>query len=78
MAVGITLVYAPHDGTLENGRPWTKAENVIYGMFSKAGWGVALAWVVYACHYGFGGMFSVRRVSELRVVIHEFHRVVSF
>ncbi|XP_028392822.1 nose resistant to fluoxetine protein 6-like [Dendronephthya gigantea] len=58
IAIGITLVYAPHDATLKDGRAWKTAENVIYGMFSKAAWGVALAWVVYACHYGFGGLIQ--------------------
>ena len=54
IAIGITLVYAPHEDT-HNGRQWTKTEKMFYGVFSKPAWAVALAWVVYACHYDFGG-----------------------
>ncbi|XP_071813468.1 nose resistant to fluoxetine protein 6-like isoform X2 [Apostichopus japonicus] len=35
--------------------PWSKAANVIYQMFCRFAWGVFLAWVVFACHYGYGG-----------------------
>ena len=56
IAIGLTLVYAPHEDTLKDGRHWIETENIFYGVFSRAAWGVALAWVVYACHNGLGGM----------------------
>ncbi|XP_046843105.1 nose resistant to fluoxetine protein 6-like [Xenia sp. Carnegie-2017] len=55
--VGMTLVYSPHDNVTD-GRQWTKTEKVLYGMFSKVAWSMALAWVVYACHYGYGGIIQ--------------------
>ena len=33
----------------------TKAENVIYIMFSRFSWSVGLALLVFICHYGYGG-----------------------
>ena len=33
----------------------TKAENVIYIMFSRFAWSLGLGILVFACHYGFGG-----------------------
>ena len=41
------------------GSPFNKAENVAYGTFSRTAWGLALAWVVYACHTGLGGKILV-------------------
>ena len=54
----MTLVYAPHDDIKKGGRPWTRTERVFYGIFSRAAWGVALTWVVYACHNGLGGVWN--------------------
>ena len=33
----------------------TKAENVIYIMFSRFSWSLGLALLVFTCHYGYGG-----------------------
>ena len=35
------------------------AENVIYLMFSSFAWGVGLAFVVFSCHNGYGGVINV-------------------
>ena len=34
---------------------WTTLEAVIYRCFSKTGWSLALSWVVFSCHNGYGG-----------------------
>ena len=36
----------------------TLAENVIYQMFSRFAWGVGLAFAVFACHNGYGGVIN--------------------
>ena len=54
-AVAMSLVYAPHESMLPDGREWGKAENIIFGTSQRLLWGLALAWVTYACHYGYGG-----------------------
>ena len=34
---------------------FTTLEAVIYRCFSKTGWSLALSWVVFSCHNGYGG-----------------------
>ena len=41
-----------------HGHEFSAAENVIYFMFSRFGWGVTLFMVVYACHHGYGGVVN--------------------
>ena len=36
----------------------TLAENVIYQMFSRFAWGIGLAFAVFACHNGYGGVIN--------------------
>jgi len=35
--------------------PFSRAENITYGTFSRFAWSLALAWVIFACHRGLGG-----------------------
>ena len=37
----------------------TLAENVIYIMFSRSIWALGLALLVFACHYGYGGIINL-------------------
>ena len=32
--------------------------SIIYGIFSRFAWSVALTWMVFACNYGYGGKLS--------------------
>jgi len=52
--LGVSVVYGIYTVTKKGGRPFNQAENIIYGTFSRFTWGLALAWVVYACHRGYG------------------------
>jgi peptidoglycan/LPS O-acetylase OafA/YrhL len=51
--MGLVIIYAFYGSY--HGHEFSLAENVIYFMFARAGWGVCLALVVYVCHYGYGG-----------------------
>ncbi|KAL9976327.1 hypothetical protein ACROYT_G013617 [Oculina patagonica] len=55
---GVSSVYGVYTYYKEDGRPFTQAENVIYGTFSRFVWGLALAWVIYACHKGYGSLVN--------------------
>ena len=59
------------------GRPFNTAENVIYGTFSRFVWGLALAWVIYACNKGYGSK-SVLCVLRLLKTVHSTFRDVDF
>ncbi|XP_020892990.1 nose resistant to fluoxetine protein 6 isoform X2 [Exaiptasia diaphana] len=58
--VAIVLALAPLYGTYKaykkNPQPLTLTENVFYATFSRISWSLALAWVIYACHAGYGGL----------------------
>ena len=53
--MGIGVVYGLYPSYKT---PMTKTATVIYAAVSRFVWAVALAWVVYACKYGYGGKSS--------------------
>ena len=56
IAFALATLYGKYGSFKEGGRPFNRAENVIYESFSRFAWGVALAWVIFICHSGYGGM----------------------
>ena len=66
----------------------TKAENVIYIVFSRFTWSLGLAFLVFACHYGYGGPINwflsmkiwipLSRVSYNAYLLHPFILMVIF
>lgn len=54
--LGMATVYGFYSSY--HGHTLSKAENVIYFMFARTTWGVALAIVTYVCHYGYGGFIN--------------------
>lgn len=52
--LGLTVVYGIYGATKQGGKPFNKVENILYGTFSRLTWGLALAWVIYACNRGYG------------------------
>ena len=51
--LGLATVYGFYGDY--HGYPVSTAGNIAYFMFARTAWGVALALVLYACHYGYGG-----------------------
>jgi len=41
-----------------NGHTWTVFESVMYNCFHKTGWSLALGWIVFSCHKGYGGLID--------------------
>lgn len=58
IALGVSVVYGVYTYYKEDGQPFTRAENIIYGTFSRFVWGLALAWVIYACNKGYGSLVN--------------------
>ena len=54
IALVVSAVYSVYTSYKEDSRPLNKAENIIYGTLSRVVWGLALAWVIYACNKGYG------------------------
>ncbi|XP_020624606.1 O-acyltransferase like protein-like isoform X2 [Orbicella faveolata] len=42
----------------DNPQPFSHVENIIYGTFSRFAWSLALAWVIFACQRGLGGLVN--------------------
>ena len=56
IVVALSTLYGKYSAVRkDNPKPFTRAENIIYGTFSHCAWGLALAWVIFACHRGLGG-----------------------
>ncbi|KAJ7365133.1 hypothetical protein OS493_007782 [Desmophyllum pertusum] len=58
IGLGVSSVYGVYTFYKKDGRPFNLAENVIYGTFSRFVWGLALAWVIYACNKGYGSLVN--------------------
>ena len=58
-ALGVLVVYGIYGETKKGGTQFNKAENITYGTFSRFTWGLALAWVIYACNKGYGSKFRI-------------------
>ena len=54
--LGMAVVYGFYPTF--HGHGFSQVENVMYYMFSRTVWGICLALVVYACHYGYGGVIN--------------------
>ena len=53
--VSLCLIYAPITALKNDPHKWTKFEKILYACSRHLLWGILLAWVTYACEYGYGG-----------------------
>ncbi len=37
---------------------WTTFESVMYNCFHRTGWSLALGWIIFSCHKGYGGLIN--------------------
>ena len=40
------------------GHSWNSFQSIMYNCFSKTGWSLALAWIVFSCQKGYGGVVN--------------------
>ena len=52
------VVYGPWKVFKANGSFFTDGENVMYAATHRVVWSCAVAWVIYACHYQYGGFVN--------------------
>ena len=56
IVVALSTLYGEYSAVRkDNPKPFTRAEDIIYGTFSHCAWSLALAWVIFACHRRLGG-----------------------
>ena len=46
---------------------WNTVKRTAYETLSRDAWAVALAWIVYACNYGYGGESFIGELSSLLI-----------
>ncbi|XP_063957538.1 nose resistant to fluoxetine protein 6-like [Lytechinus pictus] len=60
-AIGMSLVYGLYSIFDHPGMelvPLDKTLNVLYGSIGKLAWTLAMSWVVFSCHHGYGGVIN--------------------
>ena len=58
IAIGCCLIIVFGEYKTWQGHPFSKAENVMYFMFSRTVFSIGIALMIYACHNGFGGIIN--------------------
>lgn len=79
IAVALAVVYGPYSTTKHT---WSKAEIITYGVSFRFVWCLAVGWVIYACHNGYGGYVNsilswktfipLSRLSYSTYLVHPF------
>ena len=64
-AIALSVTFGPFTAFHEDARPWTISEKILYNTTRHLAWGIVLAWVTYACEYGYGGECGPVRCSRL-------------
>ena len=61
MLAMFAVVFGPASRMREdnlNTHTWTPFESVVYNCFHKTVWSLALGWIVFSCHKGYGGLLN--------------------
>ena len=53
---GVAVVYGPYS---QYQYTWQMVDQIVYGVTFRIVWAIALAWVIFACHNGWGGKRQV-------------------
>ncbi|XP_068672762.1 nose resistant to fluoxetine protein 6-like isoform X1 [Montipora foliosa] len=55
--LAVSTLYGPEkNDRLLDREPFSRTEDLVYGTFGRFAWSLATAWVIFACHYGLGGL----------------------
>ena len=83
IAIGCCLTIVFGQYKTWNGHPFSKAENIMYYMFSRTVYSTGVALMIYACHNGFGGAINKFLscsfwvpLSHLNFSVYLFHSMV--
>lgn len=84
IAVILAVVFGPYNSQ-QPGYESTAVEAATYDAFSRVGWGLALSWVIFACHHGYGGVVNDflshpvwQIISKLSFCMYMSHLMVQF
>ena len=57
-ALGLISMFAGYTNHAKDGRRMETFEYALYFSLSKLAWSLALGWLIFACHYGYGGFIN--------------------
>lgn len=57
LTIVFSVIFGPYNSQ-QPGYESSAAEAATYDAFSRVGWGVALSWIIFACHHGYGGVIN--------------------
>lgn len=58
VALGLGLVYCTYSENQEGGTPWSREWRSAYEALGRPLWAACVAWVIFACHNGRGGVVN--------------------
>jgi len=58
--IGLSCIFAldTHEYNATGTQP-SQLARVLFNTFQRAGWAVALGWLIFACFHGYGGMMHI-------------------
>ena len=63
--LGFSVIYGPYSAV--NDHIWKEGETITYGVLFRIVWSIALCWVIYACHNGYGSKYKyVKEMIKMR------------
>lgn len=57
LTIVFSVVFGPYNSQ-QPGYESTAAEAASYDALTRVAWGVALSWIIFACHHGYGGIIN--------------------
>ncbi|XP_052270668.1 O-acyltransferase like protein-like isoform X1 [Dreissena polymorpha] len=54
----LAIIYSPYGENKDGGEVWTPTQRAFYEGFGRPAWGLCIAWVIFACHTGCGGIIN--------------------
>ena len=80
VALGLVAMFGGYTNHAKDGRRMETFEYALYFSLSKLAWSLALGWLIFACHYGYGSFINTflsnpiylpfNRISYCAYLIH--------
>lgn len=49
------VIFIPHSEIKDGGSEWSQSQNVAYDTIARNTYSLGVAWIIFACHVGYGG-----------------------
>ncbi|ELT92578.1 hypothetical protein CAPTEDRAFT_186947 [Capitella teleta] len=52
------VIFIPHSEIKDGGSEWSQSQNVAYDTIARNTYSLGVAWIIFACHVGYGGVID--------------------